>query len=238
MQDGVLFLRDKHEIAETQLQLAILYGSRREKANIAPQSSCNAPYLNQQSNEHTLSQAVFYHPIVSQSNEITAQQYVIPPYQQSHAPPPKESDLQFPHFVQSQLSNPRNYKSEFHAKYMPEFASFSNIPSHGELVSPYEISNMTPVESSMRPNEETSRTNYIYTPVAQTLPHALPTAIDVNEESRSEDNGNTFPVDDIVDQVTGMGFRRDLVKACVRKMTVNGSQVDLNLVLDKMMKTK
>ncbi|KAK1422354.1 hypothetical protein QVD17_25417 [Tagetes erecta] len=246
VQDGVLFLRDKHEIAETQLQLALLYGSRREKTNIAPQSSCNAPRLNHQSNEHTFSQAVFYHPIVSQANETAAQQYVIPPYQQSHAPPQKESDLQFPHFIQSQLSNtsfiqisnPRNYKSEFHAKYMPEFASFSNIPPHGELVSPYAISNMKPVDASLHPQEKRSRSSYIHTPVAQTPPHALPTAIYVEEESRSEENGTAISVDDIVDQVTRMGFRRDLVRACVRKLTVNGSPVDLNSVLDRMMKNK
>ncbi|KAI3713438.1 hypothetical protein L1987_72015 [Smallanthus sonchifolius] len=107
-----------------------------------------------------------------------------------------------------------------------------------ELSSSYEISNVKPVESFLHPQEEISRSNYIHTPVAQTLRHALPTAIDVKEESRSKENGNTIPVDDIVDKVTGMGFRRDLVRACVRKLTVNGSQVDLNSVLDKMMKNK
>ncbi|KAI3761378.1 hypothetical protein L1987_51792 [Smallanthus sonchifolius] len=244
VQDGVLFLRDKHEIAETQLQLAILYGSKRDKIVIAPQSSCNTPVLKQQSNELSLSQAVPYHLVVSQAHEITAQQYVIHPNQQSHIPPQKKSDVQFPHFVQSQLSNtpfiqisnPRNYTSEFHAKYMPEFASFSNIHPHVELSPLHENSNVKPVESFLHPQEESSRSNYIQTPVAQKLPHALPIAIDVKEESRSEENGNTVPVDDIVDKVTGMGFRRDLVRACVRKLTVNGSRVDLNSVLDKMMK--
>ncbi|KAI7748867.1 hypothetical protein M8C21_024954 [Ambrosia artemisiifolia] len=237
--DDVLFLRDKHEIAGTRLQLAILRGSKREKMNVSPQSSCSTPLFNQRSNELTLAQAVSYRPVVSQSHEITAQQYISPPFQQSHTP-------QFPHFVQSQLSNtsyihtgsPRNYKSEFHAKYMPGFASSYNTHLRSELSSSYEFSNVKPVNSFLRPQEEGGRSNYIHTPVAQTSPHALPIAIDVKEESRSEEDGDTIPVDDIVDKVTGMGFRRDLVKACVRKLTVNGSRVDLNSVLDKMMNNK
>ncbi|KAK9054540.1 hypothetical protein SSX86_025618 [Deinandra increscens subsp. villosa] len=237
VQDGVLFLRDKHEIAETQLQLAILHGSVRDKMNIDPQSSCNRPFLNQRSHEPTLLQAVSYHPVVQQAHEITAQQYIFPPNQQSHTPPQKKLDIQFPqpHIRNTsftQLGNTRNYKSEFHAKYMPEIASFSNVHLHGESSSSYEISNVKPVESFLHPQEESSRSNYN---LAQTLPHALPTAIDVEDESRSKKKGNTVPVDDIVDKVTGMGFRRDLVRACVRKLMVNGSQVDFNSVLDKMM---
>ncbi|KAJ0459226.1 hypothetical protein HanRHA438_Chr16g0743491 [Helianthus annuus] len=236
--DGVLFLRDKHEIAETRLQLAILRGSKRDEVNVSPQSPCRTPLFKQRSNELALQQAVSYHPVVTQAHEITAQQYIIPPNQQSRTP-------QYPHFVQSTLSNtsfihtsnPRNYKSEFHAKYMPEFASLSNTHLHSEPSS-YEISNVKPVDSFLHPQEESSGTNYMHTPVARTLPHALPTAIDVKEESRSDENGDTIPVDDIVDKVTSMGFRRDLVRACVRKLTGNGSRVDLNSVLDKMTNNK
>ncbi|XP_035841979.1 uncharacterized protein LOC110915650 isoform X2 [Helianthus annuus] len=237
--DGVLFLRDKHEIAETRLQLAILRGSKRDEVNVSPQSSCSTPLFNQRSNELVLQQAVSYHPVVTQAHEITAQQYIIPPNQQSRTP-------QYPHFVQSKLSNtsfihttnPRNYKSEFHAKYMPEFARLTNTHLHCEPSSSYEISNVKRVDSFLHPQEESSGSNYMHTPVARTLPHALPTAIDVKEESRSDENGDTIPVDDIVDKVTSMGFRRDLVRACVRKLTGNGSRVDLNSVLDKMMNNK
>ncbi|XP_076903977.1 uncharacterized protein LOC143559207 [Bidens hawaiensis] len=218
VQDGVLYLRDKHELSETQLQLNILHGSMRDKINIAPSSSCNTPIYNRQSNELNLPQAVSYHPVVFQAHELTAHQYAIPPHQQSHTPPQKKPDLQFPHFA-----------------YTPEFTSFSNTCVHGELSSSYETSHVKPVESFLHRQEESSRSNYINTPVSQTLPHALPTAIDVIEESRSDENGDTFPVDDVVDMVTGMGFRRDLVRACVRKLTVNESRVDLNSVLDKMM---
>ncbi|XP_076930312.1 uncharacterized protein LOC143595058 [Bidens hawaiensis] len=164
VQDGVLYLRDKHEIAETQLQLNILHGSMRDKINIAPRSSCNTPMYNRQSNEFDLSQAVSYHPVVFQAHELTAQQYAILPHQQSHTPPQQKPDLQFPHFA-----------------YTPEFASFSNTRLHGELSSSYETSHVKPVESFLHRQEESSRSNYINTPVAQTLPHALPTAIDVIE---------------------------------------------------------
>nr|GEZ72749.1 hypothetical protein [Tanacetum cinerariifolium]GEZ74034.1 hypothetical protein [Tanacetum cinerariifolium] len=122
----------------------------------------------------------------------------------------------------------RNYKSEFHAKYMPEVASFSDIHSHGKLPYAYETSNA----------EERSKSNYTHIPVSQDLPYALPTAIILEDGSSSERNENTVSVDEIVDNVTAMGFRRDLVKACVRKLTVNGSPVDLNAVLDSMMKNK
>ncbi|XP_076947582.1 uncharacterized protein LOC143619576 [Bidens hawaiensis] len=218
VQDGVLYLREKHEIAETQLQLNILHGSVRDKINIAPPSFCNTPIYNRQSNEFNLSQAGSYHPVVFKAHELAAQQYAIPPHQQYHTPSQKKPDLQFPHFA-----------------YTPEFASFSNARFHGELSSSYETSHVKPVVSFLYPQEESSRSNYINTPAAQTLPYALPTAIGVIEESRSEENGDTIPVEDIVDQVTGMGFRRDLVRACVRKLTVNESRVDLNSVLDKLM---
>ncbi|KAI3759415.1 hypothetical protein L6452_07216 [Arctium lappa] len=296
VQDGVLFLRDKHEIAETRLQLAKLQGSKRDKINVAqtnpkqplpipaPQSSCHIPFtdLNKHSsNAVTFSKAVSFHPAVSQAPEITVQQ--------SQMPHQNKADPHFPHFTQSYVLNPfqgvvspqnhpylshphqetpnrpsdsyspsahhfpsetarwgsthehegglphsRNYKSEFHANYIPEFASFSNIHPHCELPSSHEIPNVKPVEFSLHPQEESSRSNYQHIPLAQALPHALPTASDVEDGSSSEE----IPVDEIVDKVTAMGFRRDLVRANVRKLTENGSSVDLNAVLDRMMNNK
>ncbi|KAL8256911.1 hypothetical protein R6Q59_028952 [Mikania micrantha] len=197
VQDGVLFLRDKNEIAETKLQLAILQDSIREKIS---GSSCNTSFLSQRSHEHTLPRTVSYHPVVPQAHEIIVPQYVFPLNQQPHTLPQKTLDLQFPHFIQSQLrnasfiqiSNPRNYDSEFHAKYMPKFTSFSNIYLHDEPSSSYEISNVKPVEPYLHPQEESSRSNYNYTRVTQTLPYALPTTIDIKGELRSEENGNTY----------------------------------------------
>lgn len=265
VQDGVVFLRDKHEIAETRIQLAKLQGSKRDKINVAqtnpkqplpmpaPQPSCHIPFtdLNQQSsNVVTFSKAVSFHPAVSQAPEITVEEM---PHQ-------NKADPQFPHFTQLNpfqgvvspqnhpyLSHPcqetpsvhhfpsepprwgsahehegglphsRNYyNSEFHANY---------FHPHCELPSSHEIPNV----------EESSTSNYNHIPVAEALPpHALPTASDVEDGSSSEE----IPVDEIVDKVTAMGFRRDLVRANVRKLTQNGSSVDLNAVLDRMMKNK
>ncbi|KAJ9568371.1 hypothetical protein OSB04_004337 [Centaurea solstitialis] len=301
VQDGVLFLRDKHEIAETRLQLAKLKGSKRDKTNVAQtnpkqplptpasQSPRHIPYtdLNQQSsNTVTFPEAVPFHPAVSQAPEITVQQ--------SQMPHQNKADPQFPHFTQSYQLNPfqgvvipqnhpylshpsqetpnrpsdssyspsvrhfpfepakwgsahehegrlphyRNYEPEFHANYNPEFASFSNIHPHRETPFSHEIPNAKPVEFSMHPQEESRRSNYKHTPVAQALPHALPTASDVEDGSSSEENVNSIPVEEIVNKVTAMGFRRDLVRANVRKLTENGSSVDLNAVLDRMMNNK
>lgn len=292
VQDGVLFLRDKHEIAQTQLELAKLLALKRDERNIAqtnprqqlpfpppPPSSHITPFLNQlPANGVTLS----CRSVVSQAPpKISVEQYQTahknketpqlphftqkyqlnsfqgvdpflnfpsqetpnkPSYSVQHLPSKAAtwgSPQQHQHEVglpqSTHVQSSRNYTS----KYMPEFASFSNVHPHGEpSSSSYEISNVKPVEFYVHPKEESSTSNYTCIPVAKPLPHALPTAIDVIDESRSEDNGNMIPVDDVVDKVTAMGFRREVVRACVRKLTVNGSQVDLNTVLDKMMKNK
>lgn len=292
VQDGVLFLRDKNEIASAQLQLARIQASKRDKTTASqnnPQQQ--QPLPTPQSSSHVLAtpQPVSYHPAISQASDITLQQYIIPPIQQSQTPHQYKPDAQFPHFTQPHQWNTsqgvvspqnlpfsshppqkapnvssysyssnvqyipsepstwgssqdhefglpqpthvqpsRNYKSEFHAKYMPEVASFPDVRSHGKLPSSYETTNV----------EEPSRSKYTHIPASQDLPYALPTAIVLEDGSGSEGNENTVSLDDIVDNVTAMGFRRDLVRACVRKLTANGSPVDLNAVLDSMMKNK
>lgn len=65
-------------------------------------------------------------------------------------------------------------------------------------------------------------------PTAKVLPQAAP----VGSGSGS---GNRAPLDDVVEQVATMGFSREQVRATVRKLTENGQNVDLNVVLDKLM---
>lgn len=77
--------------------------------------------------------------------------------------------------------------------------------------------------------------NYSQLPKAQILPRALLTALNVQDGLEYEGTGNRVPMDDVVEKVTAMGFRRDLVRATVRKMAENGQSVDLNMVLDKLM---
>lgn len=60
-------------------------------------------------------------------------------------------------------------------------------------------------------------------------------ASSVDVGSGSGGTGDDKPTDDAVDKVVGMGFRRDLVRAAVRKLTETGQPVDLNVVLDRLM---
>lgn len=62
-------------------------------------------------------------------------------------------------------------------------------------------------------------------------------ASEVDRRSDSGGTRNTAPVDDVIDNVVAMGFRRDLVRATVKKMTESGRSVDLNVVLDKLMRS-
>ena len=72
-------------------------------------------------------------------------------------------------------------------------------------------------------------------PTAQILAHALPISSSVDDGSSSSGTRDSIPTDDVVDKVVAMGFRRDLVRATVRKLTETGQSVDLNVVLDRMM---
>lgn len=70
----------------------------------------------------------------------------------------------------------------------------------------------------------------------------LPTARPVQSSSMGSQGGgpapvaaNRVPVDEVIDKVAGMGFGRDQVRAVVRRLTENGTSVDLNVVLDKLM---
>lgn len=65
-------------------------------------------------------------------------------------------------------------------------------------------------------------------PTAKVLPQAAP----VGPGSGS---GNRVPLDDVVEKVAMMGFSREQVRETVRKLTENGQNVDLNVVLDKLM---
>lgn len=71
-------------------------------------------------------------------------------------------------------------------------------------------------------------------PTAKVLPRALPMAKDVNEASSSGGTESSVSIEDIVENAVAMGFRRDTVRATVKKLTENEQPVDLNLVLDKL----
>lgn len=72
--------------------------------------------------------------------------------------------------------------------------------------------------------------NYGKLPTAQILPQATPVS-----SSPSASSGNRVAIDEVVDKVSTMGFSKEQVRATVRKLTENGQNVDLNVVLDKLM---
>ncbi|XP_068639001.1 altered inheritance of mitochondria protein 3-like [Aristolochia californica] len=86
------------------------------------------------------------------------------------------------------------------------------------------------------PSAPSGGSGYSRLPTAQLLPQPIPTASSFGSGSTTGGSGNRVPMDDVVDKVTTMGFSRDQVRATVRKLTENGQSVDLNVVLDKLMK--
>ncbi|CAA6673094.1 unnamed protein product [Spirodela intermedia] len=80
--------------------------------------------------------------------------------------------------------------------------------------------------------------SYPRLPTAQVLPQAVSAGSGSASGSGPGPGsaaGERVPIDDVVDKVTTMGFPRDMVRATVRRLTENGQNVDLNVVLDKLM---
>jgi len=67
-------------------------------------------------------------------------------------------------------------------------------------------------------------------PTARILPQAEPVS-----STPAGSSGNRVALDDVVEKVATMGFSREQVRATVRRLTENGQNVDLNVVLDKLM---
>ncbi|GMH01259.1 hypothetical protein Nepgr_003098 [Nepenthes gracilis] len=78
--------------------------------------------------------------------------------------------------------------------------------------------------------------NQSRSPTAQVLPYALPTASTLElAAAGSGGNESKIPVDDVVNKITVMGFRQNVVRETVMKLMESGQPVDLNAVLDKLM---
>ncbi|KAL6973181.1 hypothetical protein U1Q18_027361 [Sarracenia purpurea var. burkii] len=131
----------------------------------------------------------------------------------------------------------RRSNSEFPAgfSHKPGPNDFSDMYRYNESPSHYSSLRMKPPQFSPSSLVTGGGSSYAQLPKAQILLPALPTAASVDAGSSSGRTANKAPIDHVVDQVTTMGFRRDLVRATVRKLTQNGQSVDLNAVLDKLM---
>jgi hypothetical protein len=131
-------------------------------------------------------------------------------------------------------SNPYSRLPSRHSQQPPGHSSFyehsySGSPSH------YSSSTVKPSQVSLSPSVLSGGSSHSQLPTAQILPHALPMASSVDGGSGSGGTGDGIPTDDAVDNVVAMGFRRDLVRATVRKLKETGQPVDLNVVLDRLM---
>ncbi|KAM5571965.1 hypothetical protein ABKV19_012178 [Rosa sericea] len=131
----------------------------------------------------------------------------------------------------------RNYSTDFSPGNMQpvQRASYDDFYSHGGSPSHYSDSKMKQSQVSPSSSVASGGSSFSRLPTAKVLPYALPMAASVDKESDSGGTGNHVPVDNVIDKVVAMGFRRDIVRARVRKMTENGQAVDLNVVLDKLM---
>ncbi|KAL6281071.1 hypothetical protein ACE6H2_017952 [Prunus campanulata] len=131
----------------------------------------------------------------------------------------------------------RNHCSDLSAGHMEpvqhstfdDFYSHEGSPSHNSG-SKTKHSQILPASLDRSGGSSISRL-----PTAQVLPYAIPMASSMDKESSSGVTGNRIPIDNVIDEVVAMGFRRDIVRATVKKMTENGQSVDINVVLDKLM---
>ena len=74
-----------------------------------------------------------------------------------------------------------------------------------------------------------------FSSIAKVLPHALPTASNVDSGAGSGGIGKSIPVENVIDENVAMGLRRDMVRPTEKEMAENGQSVDINVVLDELM---
>ncbi|KAJ6765286.1 P53 PROTEIN 1 putative-RELATED [Salix koriyanagi] len=163
-----------------------------------------------------------YNPLVVPTQDSMYQQYQVPPAQQSQPIPYNHQPYQpMPHFPQNSQ--------------LPQLSQVHPDPC--DSPSNNGSSSIKPLQPIPSPPVLGGESIYKQLPTARLLPNTIPSAstVDAGSGSGSGGSGNRIPADDVVDKVATMGFRRDLVRATVRKMTENGQSVDLNAVLDKLM---
>ncbi|KAB5532031.1 hypothetical protein DKX38_018701 [Salix brachista] len=154
------------------------------------------------------------------------QQYNVGSTQQIYPQPPNR------HYVESNIACLQEQGLPLHAK-----TNIMDSYHYGDSPSNNGSSSIKPLQPIPSPPVLGGESIYKQLPTARLLPNTIPSAstVDAGSGSGSGGSGNRIPADDVVDKVATMGFRRDLVRATVRKMTENGQSVDLNAVLDKLM---
>jgi len=86
------------------------------------------------------------------------------------------------------------------------------------------------------PSAPSGGAGYSQLPTAQPVQHSLPVATSISgSSSNSSARGNPVAIDEVIDKVSAMGFSRGQVTATVQRLMEKGQQIDLNIVLDKLM---
>ncbi|XP_062116179.1 uncharacterized protein LOC133830263 [Humulus lupulus] len=226
-----------------------------------PQSTSISPYQPyQQAPQFPLTSQLQPSPLLSPSHDVDPQTYpslahifkevsYMPPQSYStsihetynapgFAPPTKES------YSSSHQKIGNNQPSRTSEYYYPEHvqpsrdSSFNDVYSHSGFPSQYSKSMMNSSEPPPFLSARDSENRFSQPLIPKALPRALPMASEVDSGSGSSENGNNIPIEDVIDNIVAMGFRRDLVRATVKKITENGQSVDLNVVLDKLMNNR
>lgn len=158
--------------------------------------------------------------------------YIPSNHSSPHAPSIASSSQQ--HYLGSAQPMQDQPSSDPHLGF-PSSSSYSQPPGHSHFYEhPYSGFPSYYSNLAMKPSQSDGSSNSRL-PTAQILPHALPMASSVDDGSSSSGTRDSNPTDEVVDKVVVMGFRRDLVRATVRKLTETGQSVDLNVVLDRLM---
>ncbi|KAI4374590.1 hypothetical protein MLD38_012570 [Melastoma candidum] len=156
----------------------------------------------------------------------------------SHGPPQSYRESSPPPFLTPPLMSPLT-----HPVQVQPFKTHSREPSSPYLHPPnesnYSGSNFQAINQSFQDSRSSltsdSGGSHTRLPVPVVLPHALPTASFIDSDSPGHETRNGVAMEDVVDRVVSMGFRRDLVASTVKRLRERGQPMDLNTVLDAMM---
>lgn len=273
VQGGIRDLRDKQDITEAQLHLAMLKESQVEKQSRKQNSSSQISSVLQISSTQPFGTppnllstcaAAATAPLLPAQNaspfywqtepnhlpswftpEMTLQKNQVSSDQRMKQPVLYEPSSQLsPHLYY--VGPNRHIQDQYSNRLYPDFApghsqapEQSTINNHGPPYGAWHSSNTGLAKEHLQLPQSSSISSSAHGfskfPNGKMLPRALPTAAPVDSGLSSGELGNKVPIDDVIERVVAMGFRRDLVRTTVKKFTANGQSVDLNIVLDKLM---
>lgn len=154
------------------------------------------------------------------------------PYQQPpQAPLPPQSSQHFPggqQMYEPPLVRTASGRSSTPMSYGPSPTGLNNndLQSHSRPI--YRVPQPVPSAPS-------GGAGYSQLPTAQPVQHSLPVASSITgSSSNSSAHGSQVGVDEVIDNVSKMGYSRAQVASTVQRLMEKGQQIDVNVVLDKL----